>query len=68
MLTNVNLFTFIPGLHQPPGFFTVNPAQNRRSARRILELGIEPKLVCFGHGPPLRDTKKFLDFLRKLPD
>ena len=67
VLTNMNIFTMIPGLHQPPSFFTVDPAQNRRSARRILELGLEPALVCFGHGPPLRDTTKFLDFLRRLP-
>jgi glyoxylase-like metal-dependent hydrolase (beta-lactamase superfamily II) len=68
VLTNMNVFTSIPGLHQPPSFFTVDPALNRRSARKILELGLEPELVCFGHGPPLKDTAKFLDFLRKLPE
>ncbi len=68
VLTNMNLFTFLPGLHQPPGFFTVDPALNRRSARRLLDLGLEPALVCFGHGPPLRDPKRFADFIRKLPD
>ncbi len=67
VLTNMNVFTSLTGLHEPPSFFTVDPALNRRSARRILELGLEPRLVCFGHGPPLRDTAKFLDFLRRLP-
>jgi glyoxylase-like metal-dependent hydrolase (beta-lactamase superfamily II) len=67
VLTNMNLFTTLPGLHQPPTFFTVDPAANRRSARRLLELGIEPALVCFGHGPPLQDTAKFIDFLKRLP-
>jgi glyoxylase-like metal-dependent hydrolase (beta-lactamase superfamily II) len=67
LLTNMNLFTNLTGLHQPPTFFTVDPALNRRSARRLLELGLEPSLVCFGHGPPLRDTAKFLAFLHKLP-
>ena len=68
VLTNVNILTMVPGLHQPPGVFTVDAARNRRSARRLLELGIEPALVCFGHGPPLRDPRRFLDFLRKLPE
>jgi glyoxylase-like metal-dependent hydrolase (beta-lactamase superfamily II) len=68
VLTNMNLFTTLPGLHEPPRFFTVDPAMNRRSARKILELGLEPSLVCFGHGPPLQDTEKFLAFLRRLPD
>lgn len=67
VLTHMNIFTMIPGLHQPPTFFTVDPARNRRSARRLLELGIEPSLVCFGHGPPLRDTGKFVKFLERLP-
>lgn len=67
VLTNINLVTLLPGLHQPPGIFTVDPAQNRRSARRLLELGIEPALVCFGHGPPLRDSKRFAEFIRALP-
>lgn len=68
VLTNMDVFTMIPGLHEPPGFFTVDPAWNRRSARRLLELGIEPALVCFGHGPPLRDPGRFVEFLRRLPD
>ena len=41
-------------LRDPKRFFTLDPAQNRRSARRLVAL--EPKLICFGHGPPLRDT------------
>jgi hydroxyacylglutathione hydrolase len=68
VLTNMNLVTTLPGLHEPPTFFTPDPARNRKSARRFLELGLEPSLVCFGHGPPLRDTKKFLEFIRRLPD
>ena len=56
----------IPGLRQPPGFFTPDPAQNRASARKLAQL--EPALVCFGHGPPWRDTRKFVDFVAALPD
>ena len=68
LLTNMNLFTTLPGLHEPPGFLTVNPAQNRRSVRRLVELGIEPALVCFGHGPPLRDPAAFKKFILALPE
>ena len=67
ILTNMNLFTAIPGLHLPPDFFTPDSPKNRASVRRILELKIEPSLICFGHGPPLRNTAKFLDFIRKVP-
>ena len=68
VLTNMNLYTAIPGLHEPPTVFTPDPARNRRSARRLVELGLEPSLVCFGHGSPLRDPKKFIEFIRRLPD
>ena len=68
VLTNMNLWTALPGLHEPPTAFTPDPARNRKSAKRLLELGLEPALVCFGHGAPLRDPKKFLDFVRRLPD
>ncbi len=65
VLTNMNLFTGFPGLHEPPTFFTVDPARNRESARRLADL--QPALVCFGHGPPLRDPARFADFIRRLP-
>ena len=68
VLTNMNLWTGMPGLHEPPTAFTPDPPRNRRSARRLLELGLEPTLVCFGHGPPLRDAEKFLEFIRRLSD
>jgi hydroxyacylglutathione hydrolase len=32
--------------------------ENRRSSRRLAAL--EPKLMLFGHGGPLRDTRKFV--------
>ena len=67
VLTNMNLFTAMPGLHEPPKGFTPDPARNRQSARRLVEMGIEPELVCFGHGPPLRDRRKFVEFINRLP-
>jgi hydroxyacylglutathione hydrolase len=61
VLNSINVMTGIRGLHEPPGFFTSDPEQNRRSARRLAAL--EPKLALFGHGPPLRDTRKLVDFV-----
>lgn len=65
VLTDMNLVTTLPGLHEPPTFFTPDPAKNRDSARKLAAL--EPALVCFGHGPPLRDASKFAEFIRRLP-
>jgi len=58
--------TGMPGLREPKWFFTPDPAENRRSAKRLGML--EPRLVCFGHGAPLRDTRKFVDFCAALAD
>lgn len=66
VLNAINVLTGLPGLHEPPTIFTPDPVTNRRSARRLAEL--EPALVLFGHGPPLRDTKKFVDFVGGLAD
>jgi glyoxylase-like metal-dependent hydrolase (beta-lactamase superfamily II) len=65
VLNGMNLLTSVPGLHEPVGIFTPDPERNRQSAKRLGEL--EPALVCFGHGPPMRDTRKFVDFCRALP-
>jgi hydroxyacylglutathione hydrolase len=64
VLNNVNVRTGIPGLHEPPWFLTTDPAKNRRSARKLLPL--EPRLVLFGHGGPLRATRKFTGFVERL--
>ena len=60
---NMNPFTGIPGLRPPFDFFTRDPAANHRSAGKLAAL--EPALVCIGHGPPLRDTAKFVSFVRE---
>jgi glyoxylase-like metal-dependent hydrolase (beta-lactamase superfamily II) len=62
VLTNMDQVTALPGLHEPKPFLTVDVAQNRESARRLA-----PPLVCFGHGAPLRDTRKFVEFIDGLP-
>jgi glyoxylase-like metal-dependent hydrolase (beta-lactamase superfamily II) len=65
VLTGMNMATAWPGLHEPPGFFCADAAENRRSIRRLAEL--EPRLLCFGHGPPVSDMKTFDRFLQRLP-
>jgi hydroxyacylglutathione hydrolase len=65
VLNNMDVITGIPGLRLPKDFLTPDPGENRRSAKKLAAL--EPKLVLFGHGAPLRDTRKFGDFLDGLP-
>jgi len=60
-----NPFLMMGGLREPPRLFSFDPAQNRESARRLAAL--EPELVCFGHGPPLRDPQKLKRFVESLP-
>ena len=64
VLNNMNVLTGLPGLHEPKLIFTIDPAQNRESARRLA--GLEPALACFGHGPPLRDPRKISEFVSRL--
>jgi glyoxylase-like metal-dependent hydrolase (beta-lactamase superfamily II) len=61
---NMDLFTTIAGLHEPPRIFTPDPETNRRSAKRLAAL--QPELAVFGHGPPLRDPAKLQAFADKL--
>lgn len=65
VLNNMNVSTGLPGLYEPKPYYTPDPAENRRSARRLAEL--EPRLTLFGHGAPLRDTRKLVDFVKRLP-
>jgi hydroxyacylglutathione hydrolase len=51
-------------LREPERIFSLDPAQNRRSAQRLAQL--EPKLICFGHGRPLRNTRRFIDYVKRL--
>jgi hydroxyacylglutathione hydrolase len=64
VLNNMNVITGLPGLHEPKAIFTIDPARNRDSARRLAAL--EPALACFGHGPPLRNPHKIREFVSSL--
>lgn len=66
VLFHRNPMTFRSGLREPFRLATFDPAQNRDSARKLADLG--PEVVCFGHGSPLRDTTRFVDFVASLPD
>jgi hydroxyacylglutathione hydrolase len=63
---NMDVFTTRAGLHEPLRFWTPDRRANRAAARRLAEL--EPELVLFGHGPPLRDPAKLLEFAGSLQD
>jgi hydroxyacylglutathione hydrolase len=65
VVTNIDTITGIPGLHEPKPFFTPDPPRNRESMRRLAAL--DPALVCFGHGRPLRNPDKLAAFVEKLP-
>lgn len=64
---NMNILTTVPGLREPPGPFTVDPAQNRGSERKVAALS--PKVAAFGHGPVITDgtAEKLSAFVAKLP-
>ena len=65
VLNAMDLRTAIPGLHQPPAYFSADPAQNRASIRLLASM--EPQVICLGHGPVCRDRPRFKEFVRKLP-
>ena len=64
VLNNMDVLTGVRGLREPKWFLTPDPAENRRSVRRLAAL--EPRLVLFGHGPPLRDPSRLSEFVSGL--
>lgn len=64
VMTNMNLLTTIVGLHEPPNLFTSNQERNRESIKKIALL--KPKILCFGHGPVLKNNGELERFARKL--
>ncbi len=57
-------FLFSGGIREPYPVASPDPKLNRESARRLAAL--EPRLVCFGHGPPARDTDSFVRAVERL--
>ena len=56
--------TLLKGLREPFRIATFNPATNRSSARKLAAL--QPRVICFGHGEPLRDGDEFCRFVDTL--
>jgi hydroxyacylglutathione hydrolase len=65
VMWGLNPLTLRSGIREPFGVVTPDVARNRESARRIAALA--PELVCFGHGPPLRDPAALATAVAKLP-
>jgi glyoxylase-like metal-dependent hydrolase (beta-lactamase superfamily II) len=63
VLANLNFLTGKPGLREPPSIFSVDVAQNRRSIQTLIDL--KPKVICFGHGPPVRNPELLEKFMAK---
>jgi hydroxyacylglutathione hydrolase len=60
LMANTDFLTGRAGLREPPTFFCADPALNRRSIRALAAL--TPAVVCFGHGPPLRNPRTLARF------
>ncbi len=65
VVRNMSYATGRPMLAEPPDIFTADPAENRRSIRKLADL--EPSSILPGHGPELTDMAKFERFARSLP-
>lgn len=65
VVRNMSFATTLRGLREPPTIFTYDPAENRRSIRKLAEL--EPKLILPGHGPAVTDMVEFSGFVASLP-
>lgn len=53
-----NPLSLSAGLREPAWLLTRDPLENRRSIKKVAAL--RPRLVCFGHGPPLVDGARFV--------
>jgi glyoxylase-like metal-dependent hydrolase (beta-lactamase superfamily II) len=65
VIRNMSYATGLPGIKEPPTLFTYDPAENRRSIRRLAELS--PSLILPGHGPAVTDMAAFERFVASLP-
>jgi len=65
VIRNMSYATGLPGIKEPPGIFTYDPAENRRSIRKLAAL--DPALILPGHGPAVTDIGAFERFAAALP-
>ncbi len=66
VIRNMSYATGLPGIKEPPDIFTYDPAENRRSIRKLAELN--PSLILPGHGPAVTDIAAFERFVAALPE
>jgi hydroxyacylglutathione hydrolase len=64
VLFHRNPATLRMGLAEPTRIFTHNRQSNLASARKLAAL--EPEVICFGHGAPLKDGEAFCRFVEGL--
>jgi hydroxyacylglutathione hydrolase len=65
VIRNITYVTLRTRLAEPPGDLTPDPAENRRSIRKLAELN--PSLILPGHGPAVTDIGAFERFVASLP-
>jgi hydroxyacylglutathione hydrolase len=65
VIRNMSFLTTRPGIKEPPALITYDPAENRRSIRKLAAL--QPALILPGHGPEVTDMAAFKRFVDQLP-
>lgn len=65
VIRNISYATGLTGIAEPPETFTYDPAENRRSIRKLADLN--PSMILPGHGPEVTDIAKFEKFVEALP-
>jgi glyoxylase-like metal-dependent hydrolase (beta-lactamase superfamily II) len=65
VIRNISYVTLRSRLAEPPENLTPDPAENRRSIRKLADLN--PSLILPGHGPAVTDMAKFERFVASLP-
>jgi hydroxyacylglutathione hydrolase len=64
VIRNMSYATGRPLIAEPPTIFTYDPAENRRSIRKLADLN--PVLILPGHGPAVTDISAFERFVASL--
>ena len=65
VVRNMSYLTACPASASRPTRCTYDPAENRRSIRKLAAL--EPSLILPGHGPAITDMAEFTRFVAALP-
>jgi hydroxyacylglutathione hydrolase len=64
VIRNISYLTMRARLDEPPADLTPDPAENRRSIRKLADLN--PSLILPGHGPAVTDMAAFERFVARL--